>query len=98
MRLPISAAAVAAAIVATLSACSTPPATTSPEKMTQRDVRHGEILVTEHRGADDLLTAGLGREGLFELTPPKVAIPDAPTHAELRRRAVYANWRGIATL
>ncbi|KRD80524.1 hypothetical protein ASE43_03685 [Lysobacter sp. Root983] len=54
--------------------------------------------VSEHRGDDDLLTAGLGLAGLRALTPPAFARPEAPSVAELRRRAIWANWRGIADL
>ena len=48
-----------------------------------------------HRGSDDLLTAGLGLDGLRGPIPA-LADPAAPTFAELRRRAVWTNWRGIA--
>ncbi|WP_374603959.1 3-hydroxybutyrate oligomer hydrolase family protein [Arenimonas sp.] len=51
-----------------------------------------------YRDGDDLLTAGLGADGLRSATPPAFADPSAPTPAELRRRAVWANWRGIADL
>jgi hydroxybutyrate-dimer hydrolase len=54
--------------------------------------------VTEHRDGDDLLTAGLGIAGLRMLAPPAFADPAAPTAAELRRRAIWSNWRGIADL
>ena len=53
---------------------------------------------SEHRGSDDLLSAGLGLDGLRAVTPPAFANPDAPTPAELRRRALWSNWRGIADL
>lgn len=53
---------------------------------------------SEHRGTDDLLTAGLGLAGLQALAPPAFADPAAPTPAELRRRALWSNWRGIADL
>jgi hydroxybutyrate-dimer hydrolase len=56
------------------------------------------LEVTEHRGSDDLLTAGLGIDGLRAMTPPTFADPAAPTQAELRRRAIWNNWRGIADL
>jgi hydroxybutyrate-dimer hydrolase len=49
------------------------------------------------RGNDDLLSAGLGLDGLRG-TPPTFADPVAPTPQELRRRAIYTNWRGIADL
>ena len=48
-----------------------------------------------HRDGDDLLTAGLGLEGLRGPIPA-FADANAPTFAELRRRAVWTNWRGIA--
>lgn len=53
---------------------------------------------TVHRDGDDLLSAGLGLAGLRLATPPAFADPVAPTAAELRRRALWANWRGIADL
>ena len=54
--------------------------------------------VTEHRGHDDLLTAGLGLDGLRAMAAPAFADPAQPTAAELRRRAIWGNWRGIADL
>ncbi|MDH5834103.1 3-hydroxybutyrate oligomer hydrolase family protein [Luteimonas kalidii] len=53
---------------------------------------------SEHRGQDDLLSAGLGLEGLRAMAPPAFADPQRPTAAELRRRALWSNWRGIADL
>ncbi len=58
----------------------------------------GDIRVTEHRSGDDLLTAGLGLDGLRGMSPPAFANAEAPTPAELRRRAIWSNWRGIADL
>ena len=58
----------------------------------------GPMRITEHRGNDDLLTAGLGLGGLRAMTPPAFADVAAPTSGELRRRALWANWRGIADL
>jgi hydroxybutyrate-dimer hydrolase len=58
----------------------------------------GPIRVTEHRGGDDLLTAGLGLDGLRAVAPPAFADAEHPTPAELRRRAIWSNWRGIADL
>lgn len=54
--------------------------------------------ISEHRGSDDLLTAGLGLDGLRAMTPPAFADAAHPTPAELRRRAIWTNWRGIADL
>lgn len=53
---------------------------------------------SEHRGSDDLLTAGLGLDGLRSTAPPAFADAANPTPAELRRRAIWTNWRGIADL
>ena len=53
---------------------------------------------SEHRGQDDLLTAGLGLDGLRAMAPPAFADPERPTATELRRRALWSNWRGIADL
>jgi hydroxybutyrate-dimer hydrolase len=51
-----------------------------------------------HRQDDDLLTGGLGLDGLRVATPPAFADPSAPSARELRRRALWSNWRGIADL
>lgn len=57
----------------------------------------GEIRQTTHKGSDDLLSAGLGLDGLRgALVEP--ADPLTPTAAELRRRAIQQNWRGIVDL
>ncbi len=53
---------------------------------------------TQHSGSDDLLSAGLGLDGLRAMLPPAFADPEQPTSAELRRRALWSNWRGIADL
>lgn len=55
------------------------------------------IRETRHEAGDDLLTAGLGLEGLRAATPPGVS-GEAATPAELRRLAIWANWRGIVDL
>ncbi len=57
----------------------------------------GPVRVTEHRTGDDLLSAGLGLAGLRG-TLPTLAQSEQPGHVELRRRAIYASWRGIADL
>ena len=56
--------------------------------------------IEQHRysGDDDLLTAGLGVAGLKSPVPPAFSDPEHPTPAELRRRAIWSNWRGIADL
>jgi len=56
------------------------------------------ITLHAHAGDDDLLTAGLGSAGLRNPVAPPFADAAQPTAAELRRRAIWANWRGIADL
>ena len=55
------------------------------------------VRVTEHRDDDDLVSAGLGLEGLAG-PAPALADSESPTPAELRRLAIYENWRGIGPL
>jgi hydroxybutyrate-dimer hydrolase len=56
----------------------------------------GEIIKHSYDGvSDDLLTAGLGAGGLQSLTPPGFANASSPTSAELRRRAIYQNYRAL---
>src|SRR5216683_8392561 len=44
---------------------------------------------------NDLLTAGLGRSGLGSGTPPGFVDPLHPTAEELRRLAIYNNYRAL---
>ncbi|GHB94781.1 D-(-)-3-hydroxybutyrate oligomer hydrolase [Thermomonas carbonis] len=53
---------------------------------------------SDHRGQDDLLTAGLGLAGLRAMMPPAFVDAAHPAPEELRRRALWANWRGIADI
>ncbi|WNG20284.1 3-hydroxybutyrate oligomer hydrolase family protein [Cystobacter fuscus] len=56
----------------------------------------GTVTATTYDGdSDDLLTAGLGASGLAATTPPAYADPNNPTAAELRRNAIYANYRAV---
>jgi hydroxybutyrate-dimer hydrolase len=56
----------------------------------------GAIHSTCYDGVtDDLLTAGLGKTGLGSAVPPGFVNPVAPTPAELRRRAIYTNYRAV---
>jgi hydroxybutyrate-dimer hydrolase len=84
--------AVVATLVLMLAACATPRrAAPEPDMFTSQ-------RVSEHRGDDDLLTAGLGLDGLRAMVPPAFADAGSPTAIELRRRAIWSNWRGIADL
>ena len=53
------------------------------------------VLHRQHDNANDLLSAGLGLEGLRRRLPPPSELPNAET---LRRRAIWHNWNGIACL
>lgn len=61
-------------------------------------MNESHVTITEHRNGDDLLTAGLGLDGLRAMTPPAFADALHPTAQERRRRAIWSNWRGIADL
>ena len=82
-----------AALAAGLVACAGGPRTKSAEATVFSAQRS-----SEHRDQDDLLTGGLGLDGLRAMAPPAFADPAQPTTAELRRRALWSNWRGIADL
>ena len=59
-------------------------------------VVQGTPIATHYDGlTDDLLTAGLGASGLGSATAPSYANPLAPTPAELRRAAIYTNYRAL---
>lgn len=59
----------------------------------------GSVKITVYDGVtDDLLSAGLGFAGLQTaagVVAPPFADPQNPTPAELRRRAIFNNYRGI---
>ncbi len=61
--------------------------------------RIGEVVRNTYDGlSDDLLTAGLGKTGLASTTAPGFANNDQPTTVELRRRAIYLNYRALLDL
>ncbi|MDO3721444.1 3-hydroxybutyrate oligomer hydrolase family protein [Marinobacter sp. chi1] len=80
------------ASVATLTACNdndNPPLNSVPGFV------QGEIQQTSYDGVtDDLLTAGLGASGLAGAAPA-FDDPLNPTPAELRRLAIYNNYRAL---
>jgi hydroxybutyrate-dimer hydrolase len=62
------------------------------------DFIKGAIVSTTYDGSsDDLLTAGLGRTGLAGAALA-AANPAAPTTAELRRLAIYNNYRALVDI
>ena len=59
---------------------------------------HGTVSTTSYDGAsNDLLTAGLGKSGLAAAAPT-YANAAAPTAAELRRNAIYNNYRALVDI
>jgi hydroxybutyrate-dimer hydrolase len=59
-------------------------------------IERGSLRITTYDGVtDDLLSAGLNLAGLVSAVPPAFANPNNPTAAELRRRAIYNNYRAI---
>ncbi|QIE24880.1 D-(-)-3-hydroxybutyrate oligomer hydrolase [Caballeronia sp. SBC2] len=59
----------------------------------------GSVRTQTYDGTtDDLLTAGLGKDGLASATPPAIANPAAPSAAELRRLAIYSNYRALVDM
>ena len=80
-------------LTALLAAC----AATGP-RLSEDSTMFYALRISEHRDGDDLLTAGLGLAGLRSPVAPAFADPAHPTPAELRRRAIWSNWRGIADL
>jgi hydroxybutyrate-dimer hydrolase len=76
--------ALAVACSATLAIADQPP------------IVKGSLKISTYDGVtDDLLSAGLNQAGLENPLPPGFADPNNPTPAELRRRAIYNNYRGI---
>lgn len=56
----------------------------------------GDVIQRSYDGVtDDLLTAGLGADGLANGTAPGYANAFVPTVAELRRNAIHANYRAL---
>src|SRR5262245_30767602 len=59
-------------------------------------IERGSIRITTYDGVtDDLLSAGLNQAGLESALAPGFADPLDPAPAELRRRAIYNNYRAI---
>jgi hydroxybutyrate-dimer hydrolase len=58
--------------------------------------RDDDVVHTHYDGiTNDLLTAGLGRTGLGSAVPPGFVDPLHPTAEELRRSAIYNNYRAL---
>jgi hydroxybutyrate-dimer hydrolase len=95
-RAAMSRAILPVALVLSIGACARAPQTSPGSASMTNPIT--PLHVTRHADGDDLLTAGLGLAGLRSSAPPAFADPSAPTPEELRRRAIWTNWRGIADL
>jgi hydroxybutyrate-dimer hydrolase len=63
------------------------------------DFVRGEVRRAAYDGVnDDLLTAGLGADGLASAVAPGYANALAPTAAELRRNAIWNNYRALVDM
>jgi hydroxybutyrate-dimer hydrolase len=89
------------AVTVVLSAChgsgevNSPPQTnTLPSFIASASVR----TQSYDGNTDDLLTAGLGKTGLASATAPAIANAAQPTAAELRRLAIWANYRALVDM
>jgi hydroxybutyrate-dimer hydrolase len=74
------------------------PAPDLPAGVTQHSVTNYSAAVTggsATAAGQDLLTGGLGKTGLESATAPLYADANNPTALELRRNALYSNYRGI---
>ena len=87
-----SSLALATALSLVLAGCGDD---TSPTESNLKPSFVGTVTKSTYDGTtDDLLTAGLGKTGLAGAAPV-VAVPASPTAAELRKLAIYNNYRAI---
>jgi hydroxybutyrate-dimer hydrolase len=64
--------------------------------VSQAQADDDRVIHTRYDGVtNDLLTAGLGKTGLGSAVPPGFADPLNPTAEELRRLAIYSNYRAL---
>lgn len=90
-------ASLAIACATLLSACGDDESTTFVPIVNVRPAYLGAITTLAYDGVtDDLLTGGLGWDGLQSATLPSVSA--VPTSMELRRRAIYNNYRALSDM
>lgn len=82
-----------AALVAAIATAFTAGCATAPD-FSGTTIRHAAYDGI----SDDLLTGGLGRTGLGVATPPPLKDAKNPAAAELRRRAIHANYRALVDM
>jgi hydroxybutyrate-dimer hydrolase len=93
--LKITSMTAVAAAVLVLGGCGGGSSTSSFELKNIKPSYLGTVVAVNYDGnSDDLLTAGLGKTGLGGVAPA-VADPLNPTAAELRKLAIFNNYRAI---
>ncbi|MDX8122653.1 3-hydroxybutyrate oligomer hydrolase family protein [Janthinobacterium sp. GMG2] len=92
MQMTIMRAGSSLCTVLALAACGSNHA---PEELNQMPGYLGTITRADYDGkTNDLLTAGLGKTGLAGAAPAYANV-EQPTPLELRRNAIYANYRAV---
>jgi hydroxybutyrate-dimer hydrolase len=95
MQMRTSKTAIALAVALLLGACGGDD-DDEPEVLNQKPAYLGTVATASYDGtSDDLLTAGLGASGLAAAAPPAYNDPANPTARELRRNAIFANYRAV---
>ena len=80
------------------SPSAAPPAQPGAEPAPQ-PVWPSKVLHNRYDGvSDDLLTGGLGKAGLGQTIPPAMSDPTKSKAVELRKRAIYFNYRALADM
>lgn len=93
---PVRGLALAGAAAWLLAACGSG---SDGPRLNSKPTWLGSISSVEYDGtSDDLLTAGLGASGLQSASAPGFVDSSAPTAAELRRLAIYTNYRALADM
>ena len=93
------AAALAFAAALGLAACHGDGENNSSQTNSLPSFISGSVRTQTFDGSsDDLLTAGLGKTGLASATPPGIANAAAPSAADLRRLAIYSNYRALVDM
>ena len=95
MQMTITRAGTTGMRLCTLLALAACGSNHAPEELNQIPGYLGTIARADYDGkTNDLLTAGLGKTGLAGVAPA-YANAEQPTPAELRRNAIYANYRAV---
>ena len=88
--------AIALAVALLLGACGGDDDDDEPEVLNQKPAYLGTVSSASYDGTtDDLLTGGLGATGLAAAAAPAYNDAANPTARELRRNAIYANYRAV---